>query len=425
MNKNINLKHLIYFQIIYNCFIKFFISDFHFPSILNYVTDIVNILIFLGIMINLKRKKSKKIKIGSSVIIIALIILNIISIILNLYSPLLFFWGFRNVYRFFMFFISCIYLLNKDDYIKILEILEKILIINFFICIYEFVIREIKFDNLGGIFGNNVVGGNGPLNVLMIIVTTYVLISFINGKKKLKEVGIIILLNLLVASLAELKMYYFELIILVLLISLFVKKNIKFFIAILLGTILVSYALSIYTKLYPNNAGFLSMDFFMDYTANSTYGSTTDINRLTALTMINDRFFNSAKEFLFGIGLGNADTSQFDIFNSRFYEIYGQTFKYNWFMHAFVLIEMGWSGLILYFAFLISIVIISIKYKKVYVKEEENVLLNVSLIVSIFSCILMVYNQSLRIETMGYAIFLFLAIPYSIKRENIYEGEKE
>ncbi len=425
MNKKINLKYLIYFQIIYNCFIKFFISDFHFPSILNYVTDFVSILIFLGIMINLKRNKNKRIKIESSVIIISLIIINIISLILNLYSPLLFFWGFRNVYRFFMFFISCVYILSKEDYIKILEILEKIFIINFFICIYEFVVKGVKFDNLGGLFGNNTIGGNGPLNVLMIIVTAYVLISFVNSIKTLKEVGIIILMNVLIASLAELKMYYFELIILVLLIFLFVKKNIKFFIAILLGVILVSYALNIYTKLYPNNAGFLSVDFFMDYTANSTYGSSTDINRLTALTMINERFFDSAKEFLFGIGLGNADTSQFAIFNSKFYNMHGQTFKYNWFMHAFVLIEMGWSGLILYFAFLISIAIICIKYKKIYTNKEENLLLNIGLIIAIFSCILMVYNQSLRVESMGYAIFLFLAIPYSIKREIIYKGEKE
>lgn len=417
MKKLVNIRYLIYFQVIYNCIIKFLITDFHFPSILNYVTDVVNLLIFLGILLNKKKFSENKKNLYSIIIIYILFISNIISFIINLYSPMLFLWGFRNIYRFFMFFISCTYVLKKDDYIKILEILEKLSIINFFVCLYEYLIKGVKFDFLGGIFGNGVTGGNGPLNALLIIVTIYVLLSFINGNKKIKEVGIILIFNLIIASLAELKMYYFELLILVLLIFLFVKKNIKFFIAILLGSFIMSFAMNLYVSLYPNNAGFLSTEFFMDYSANSTYGSSTDINRLTALSMVNERFFDSIEDYVFGIGLGNADTSQFDIFNSKFYKIYGQTFKYNWFMHAFLLIEMGWCGLTLYTLFLLSIIIISNKYKKLARDKNEELLLNLSMILGIFSCVFMVYNQSLRVESMGYTIFALLAIPYALERQ--------
>ena len=88
MKKLVNIRYLIYFQVIYNCIIKFLITDFHFPSILNYVTDIVNLLIFLGILLN--KKKFSENKKNSYSIIIIYILLILIDLIMKIYIRILF-----------------------------------------------------------------------------------------------------------------------------------------------------------------------------------------------------------------------------------------------------------------------------------------------------------------------------------------------
>lgn len=44
-----NCKKLIYFQLIFVLCVYFFISIFHFPSMLTYVTDVVNIILLFCI----------------------------------------------------------------------------------------------------------------------------------------------------------------------------------------------------------------------------------------------------------------------------------------------------------------------------------------------------------------------------------------
>ena len=47
MLMKINCKKLIYFQIIYNCFVKYLVIDLGFPSLLNYVTDLITVALFI------------------------------------------------------------------------------------------------------------------------------------------------------------------------------------------------------------------------------------------------------------------------------------------------------------------------------------------------------------------------------------------
>lgn len=415
-----NSKSLIYFQIIYNCVIKFFIIDLGLPSILNYVTDLVTAYLFFEAYRS--RKNGVKIRVNPLIIVIVMLIVSTLSFLSDFSSPLLYIWSFRNVYRFFAFFYACIYLLEIEDIYKIFNILEKIFIANVVVCIYEYFVRGIKFDFLGGLFGNGVTGGNGPLNALMVVVSVYVIIEYLNHKKKLIEVLFIIACCLLISAIAELKFYFFELILLAAIILIFIKRNFKMLSTVVLVCIVGSVAMSIYSQLYPNSSDFLSLEFIQKYTADSTYGEATDINRLSAIGVIEERFFkDNWKYSMFGLGMGNGETAQFSLLVSDFYRAYGNRIKYNWFSHVFTFVEGGYIGLILYASFFVVILIKNIRMIK------NNELGQIGMLCSVICIALLVYNQTLRVETMGYTMFFTLAIPYiqeRISKRKLMNNEK-
>ena len=407
------LKYLIYVQIIYNCFVKFLIIDMNLPSMLNYVTDVITLMLLLGIYTN-KGNKIPIIKVVPLLIAEGLFLLNFISFLIDFSSPILFIWGVRNVYRFFVFFYCCIYLLDIDDIYKIFEILEKVLIVNLILCLFEYFVNGVDFDFLGGLFGNGVEGGNGPLNALMIVVSIYVLIGFINKRKKLLDVVFIIGFSLIIAAIAELKMFFFEIILVVVLITIFIKRNVKLLFCVVTMFIIGSVAMSIYEEMYPTKSSFLSFDFIEEYASNTTYGGATDINRLSAIQIIDERIFNdNIKQRYIGVGLGNAEMSNYPILTSDFYEIYGKRIKYNWFSHAFAFVDGGYIGLSLYCLIFISIFIKNIKKNK----EIQDNMIQVSLLCSAISMIFLVYNQTLRVESMGYCLFFIMSIPYIYDRK--------
>lgn len=412
----LNLKYLIYFQIIYNFFLKFFISDFGIPSILNYVTDIITIILFLGVICNKKKKNIKSQKISPLIFVYIFFIINLISFLLDFSNPLLFIWGFRNLYRFFMFFYSCIYLLTKEDISKILQICQKVFIINFIICMYEYFLKGIKYDDLGGIFGNHIIGGNGPLNVFLILMIICTLVEYIHNKKSLTYLIFILLSSILIASFAELKVVFFEIILVFILIPIFLKRNYKIIITMILIILVGVIGLKSYIALYPERADFISIDYVEKYALNDSYGEESTINRFSAITYIEKNIFKkNIKYKTIGLGLGNAERSQFKFLTSNFYKKYGNLLKYDWFSHAFMFIETGYIGLLTYILFFIKIGYDS------YQRIKEDYLYNITFLFSIFCLIFFVYNQTLRLETMGYTIFFILSIPYILKKKK-YKG---
>ena len=406
----INLKSLIYIQIIYNCFIKFFVVDIGIPSFFNYVTDIITAFLLL-MLVKSQNYKIKKVK--PLIYAVVLLLLNIVSFVLDFSSPILFIWGFRNIYRFYIFFYTCYFILDYEDVFKIFEILEKILIINFFVCAFEYFIRHIDYDFLGGLFGNGVEGGNAPLNILMILVSGYVVLMYLYKKKSLNEVIFISVSCFAIAIVAEMKMFFFEYIVLFICVMLFIKKDLKIVIFSLSVIIIGVIAASAYGKMYSNNLNFLSIDFIKDYAFERTYGGATDINRLSAISIINERIYDSNLKYrLIGMGLGNAETGAYSFITSSFYNMYGERIKYNWFSHAFMYVESGYIGLLLYVMFFIRILRDSIK------RRQEGIIYQLSIIVSAICLMMIIYNNTLRVESMGYTLFALLTIPYLKKGDS-------
>ena len=112
---NNHVVKLIYFEILYNLIIKFIIGNLGLPSMLNYITDLVLILILAEYF---RQKKNKKLHIPSSLVICVSVLwfISIISFISNIYSPLLYLWGFRNNFRFLLFAMMCAVYLKRERY---------------------------------------------------------------------------------------------------------------------------------------------------------------------------------------------------------------------------------------------------------------------------------------------------------------------
>lgn len=113
---------LIYFELIYNLIIKFMIGNLGLPSILNYVTDAVLAWILLEYFM---QKDARKLTIPKSlkVSFMILFLVSLVSYVLNLYSPLLYIWGFRNNFRFLLFALMCAVYLDKSDIKTIFDII--------------------------------------------------------------------------------------------------------------------------------------------------------------------------------------------------------------------------------------------------------------------------------------------------------------
>lgn len=132
-----NCKKLIYFQLIFVLCVYFFISIFHFPSMLTYVTDVVNIILLFCMFriksINLNCVGGKYIKISIGLFLGSLVI----GCILNLVSPILIIWGARNLLRGFVFFVAYNYRWFAHEMIYLQNgIVGIILFINYFIQIF-------------------------------------------------------------------------------------------------------------------------------------------------------------------------------------------------------------------------------------------------------------------------------------------------
>lgn len=418
-------KRLIYFQIIYNSIIKFLISDFNIPNFSNYITDVITLLIVLVIFPTIDKNNTKISKIITMPIICIglFFITSIFSLIVNQTNILRYIWSFRNIFRFYAFFLGCIYLLKKEDIKKVVNILFILLILNMIVCTYQYFLQGLRDDQVGGLFGT-IVGGNSGMNILLSQITIYAVVMYMNKNKSIFYPITVILISLYIATISELKVYYIEILI-ILLISIFLsKKNNRTMIVLGLGLIATIGSIQIMYTLYPTFNDFFNKESILKYSASSGYSEEGNLNRFTAIQTLNKDILTNKVEKVIGIGMGNAETSQYSILNSSFYQEYGEILRYTWFSHAFMFIEGGYIGLILYFGFFIIIFIQSRKIK--YKDNISNSYMIIAQITSLMCILYGSYNVSLRIESSGYLIYSFLAIPFIVANNKINKkGEIE
>lgn len=398
-------RKIIHFQLMFVMVEMFFISQFHLPSIITYTTDIVAAILLIYMLYayktGLKRIRANYV----GILIFLFVVVSILGALVNFVSPLLIMWGARNVFRGFIFFVACIRFLDEMDIKKIFDILFKFQIVNVVLSLFQYFVQGYNQDHLGGIFGTQS-GCNGYTNVFFFILLSYYVAAYMTKKEPLWKVAIIAISTMLLAGLAELKIFYFEFVLIILMCVIFAKPSLKTISIALIAVIAAVLGLKILETMFPLQYYYLVN--FDQYLTMQSGGY--NIPRIGAFSYINEHFFNGniIKE-LFGFGLGNCEMSSFSFLVSDFYKSYGH-YNYRWFSHMMFYLEEGVIGFGLLLTILAGIFVYATKSRKVFERFGK------SLHIAIFTQVLVImvvvnlwYNQAIRTEAQ-YLIYMALAL---------------
>ena len=340
------------------------------------------------------------------VVVVALFFfITLVGYLFNYQSVFYYLWGLRNNIRMFIAFFAFAYLADWEDAKGWIKALDVLFVINFAVVILQY-FSGYGQDYIGGIFGTSK-GCNGSLLIFLCIVFAKTILSFMRGEEKMSKCIFVSVASLLVSTLSELKMFFILFILILFMASFVTAHSIKKTLFFAFGAVLVVLFSTLLTVLYKDFTDFLSFDSLIKALTDTGYATDEDIGRFTALPVISQRFLPGFFRKLFGLGLGNCDSSSLSMFNTPFFESH-QTVHYSYFSYAFLFLETGFVGLALYASFFVASFFVSRKLKKLEMADEFAC--QMSIILSVISLILLVYNSSLRME-IGFMLFFVLALP--------------
>lgn len=410
------LKKVIIFQIVYIMIVQFLVSEFHWPSFICYLPDFLNVLLFVFLIIQ-KNPLNVVRRLKGQVVLNSLYLLSVILLIgciINFVPIKLTFWAIRNTYRFFIFFIACIFVLDSEDIDFIFKILVSLQIPNFILSIFQFFVQGKEQDFLGGIFGISV-GCNASTNVYFCVILIWVIVRYIYKKEKITMVIWISISTLVIAALAELKIFFIEFLVIVVLAILFSKPSIRKYKIMMFSIIGLFVGLYLFQKVFPDAyETLINLNKAIEYNTTVIWGY--NISRIGAFRQINELFFhNNIIKNLFGMGFGNCEYSSIEFLTSEFYKMYG-SYHYRWFAHQMWFIECGYLGFSAFVFFFISILIWGKKLKNVMKEKHEYlVFLTIFIIITIPG---LWYNAAIRTD-IAYLTFFALAAPFVVAKNEI------
>lgn len=405
---NNSISKILRFQVFYIFFLRFFVDILHFPSTISYGIDLLNLTItvfFLYSKIS-KRKIFNAGLTGVAVSVVILMIFVILDGIINLVKPQLILWAFRNTMRYYPFFFSIVVFWDEKMLDRMIKLFIRLQYINFIIVVFQYFVLGLKQDYIGGIFGHTN-GCNAALNIYLCIVTSLYVEKYIHKKIKLIPLLANIIIFLATTVLAELKIGFVELPLIIILAVLLNKPSFKTIIATIAVTLMIPIGIQSMISLFPQWAySFENLSAFLG-TA-TEIGGGYNISRLGAFSDINNLFFhNDLSKKILGLGFGNCEYSSINFFTSTFYERYGWL-HYRWFTHQTWFLECGYLGIILYFLFFVTLFFWFVKQKRTY--GDINGFGSFGQIIIALCFLNFIYNSSLRAEE-GYILFLALALP--------------
>ncbi|WP_288230182.1 hypothetical protein [uncultured Faecalicoccus sp.] len=399
----IKIKNILIGIIYYVCVMLFLIDELHMPSTLKYVPDVLLICVFLYTVFKYKSIKTKPVNRGISILFIAFLLYSFVSSLVGMVGFKLFVWAFRCTFRFYVFYYLCIRYLQISDVEKVFLNLEKLYLVNMIVLLYQFFVKGLRLDFLGGLFGSTY-GCNGYLNVFLIIMLIYVVNQYFHKKATIGKLGFYLVSSLTIVGMAEIKFFYIE-VVAVILIALVVNKptvkTISFAIIAAIGLII---GLEVLRRVFPDSYLLLfDQDSINNYLA-AGWAHGKQIGRTTAIGFINDNFFNNQFiKKIFGLGFGNCEFSNF--FESDFARMYKYT-NYRNYTFAMQYLETGMVGLVLYVSFFISIFMYALGKK-----YDDEKLIWVTYVKILIPLVLMLiwYSDACKSEP-AYLIFFALAV---------------
>lgn len=378
----------------------------HLPSVVKYSADVVWVLALIC-MLFLRREMIFEKKVSPFIIYtVSFGLLLLIVYLFNYQSIAYFLWGFRNNFRFYFAFLSFIFFLDGNDAEGLLKLYDFLFWINAVITVFQFVVLGYNQDNLGGLFGVER-GCNAYTLAFFSIVIGKSVLSFIDKKEKAWLCFLKCGVSLIIAAMAEIKFYFIVFAVIVFTAAVITRFSTQKLILILISSGLFIVSSMIMTSVFGEGSS-LSVERIWELVTAKSYSSAEDLGRFTAIPVISKNFLTEIPEKLFGMGLGNCDTSAFDVCNTPFYKTY-YYLHYTWFSSAFLFLENGFIGLLIYISFFVMCFVLSRKQSK---KEGTNKLFcRLSMIIAVVCAILLFYNSSLRME-VSYILFFALALPF-------------
>lgn len=324
-------------------------------------------------------------------------------------SGLYYLWGVRNNFRGYVMFFVCAAMLTQEFAEHMFKLFDVVFWINLVLTLYQHFVLGLTGDHLGGVFGT-VTGANAYTNIFFIIVLTKSLVFYLEKKESTAKCIAKCVAAMASAVLAELKFFFVEVLLIIalaVLLTNFTWRKLWVILGGILAVFIGAFAISI---LFPTFAGWFSLDWIISVaTSDKGYTNAGDLNRLNAIPAINELWLQTSQQRLFGLGLGNCDTSSVAALDSPFAKLYGDM-HYGWLSYAHMYLECGWIGLVFSFGFFI---LLFFEIKKIgrQAVETKRSYCRMAMILSALCVLLLVYNASLRLEA-AYMMFFALAVPF-------------
>ena len=334
-------------------------------------------------------------------------------------SVIYYLWGLRNNFRFYVAFFAFAAFLTADDVEDGVRLFDVLFWVDIVVCLIQFFVLNIYQDAMGGLFSGS--GGNSFNNIFFLIMLAKSLVFCLEKKE---EVWLCILkcaLALMVAAMAEMKFFFVEFIVVLILAVLFTNFTWRKVFLILGGVGVLMGCVALLTVFFPLWGQWFTFSWFLE-TATSKVGYTGygDLNRLTAIPRINELWLKDWTQRIFGMGIGNCDTASFALTNTPFFQKYGDM-HYSWISYAMVYLEMGYVGLMFYMGFFLLVYLRCRRIEK-YSTGDLKRFCCVARIMAVMCMIISIYNNSLRSEA-AYMAYFVLAIPFVLVREEDCEEE--
>lgn len=413
----IRQKHLIEFQIYYVLVIEAAICILHVPAVFRYFLDINAIAIaLLGLPKVYDMFRDKRFRFYNIFIILYMIAIAGVSLMRT--TPVgRVAWAARNNFLYITFFLVAAYTLTSKDFTRIMNNVMKMQAFNFACTMYERFVMGVYGDNVGGMFGT-LFGCNAYLNVYLFIINAYAIISFASKKIHVYALLAVILSSMIIAVSSELKFFYIEFAIIIVLIIVLSRTSFRNALIVMITVLLLFVGIQILSRISPESARVLqNFDDFISY-AQADFGG-RKISRMNAFTEVNEWWFRNRPKYLFfGYGFGYCeDSNTFSWARSNFAMVYAST-GYRNSSAAMNLLETGYVGMFSFIGIFVWTFIMAQNLKR-ELKELKPYYVFTQ-IMSIMIIINIWYNSAIRLEVAYLAFFTLLGV-FVFKRDLMKE----
>lgn len=403
---------LIHFLLIYCCIMRFLISILHFPSILRFLPDVVSVLLLIQCIIAWPKATQRSVWKLPAVFMVFFALLSVVTFFVSGQSILSYIWGARIHFRLFVFFFSCCIFLNKNDVIRLIKIFFILLLGNVLVASFQFFVLGYSFDNISGLFGIEV-GANAELNIFLVQLCIVAVALYIYNKLSVKYLLLILCMTMYLAAICELKILFFEVPLVFILVMIFSDRYRKALKIALVSVVVIALFIPIFLQFYPGWKGLMSWDSLKYYVIEMGYAGDQTVSRINSLPFVYNNMMPGFFSKMIGVGLGNGDASFF--YASPLYTQFSNA-GYQYFSYAMLFLEGGVIGTILYLMPFFTTAGKSISFKRF---DHDNAPFYVTGIVTgLMATVQMFYSHAFRID-IAYNYMFWLAIPFCIYKSSL------